>query len=256
MSNGTGHVRPGEVISSSLINQILDRLQALEQGTGSPPTGPGSGPIVIDRFEPAVEVPVGRPLSIFGSNLPFPVVDGSVVIGSTPVRATEVLPSSTRSRIDLVVPDLGGLPATGESLFVRLQQGSASAQRLLLFLPRVDASPPPTITNIQGVPANPGDPPPGVVQIGGQVQVLGQGFATPASANAISLRVLGVTGAQTYPRPGESLTFDEAASNATRIVFTLPDMDELVPIPPRRVRLDLVAGTHPVAAQGELFAIR
>jgi hypothetical protein len=250
MSNGDTHVRPGEVISSSLINQILDRLAALEAGAAGPAPGNG-GPIVIDGFEPELEVNVGRLLAILGSGLPFPPTATSVTIGGFAVPQLAYLPTSTSARLEFVVPNLGVIPQDGRDLFVRVRNGIASAQRLYHFLPLIDESPAPNITGVhpQGQPE--GTP----IQIGAQTVVEGTNFAAAAASNQITMVPLGVSNPQTYPRPEAPLVFDTAGSNTSRVVFTMPDIIEITTAA-RRVRLDLRNGMNPVGDSHEFFVFR
>ncbi len=250
MSNGDTHVRPGEVISSSLINQILDRLAALEAAQSGPATGP-SGPIVIDGFEPAIEVPVGRLLAVLGSNLPFPPTANSVTIGGFPVLLSAFLPTSTTARLEFMVPDLGTVPAEGRDLFVRVRSGAASAQRLFHFLPAVDAVPPADITHAHA----PGQPDSTPIQIGTKVVVEGTHFAANPQDNVIKLTPMGVASPTVYPTAGNPLVFDTAASGPQAIVFDVPDMSEVTG-PPRRIKLEVSNGQNPVADVAEFFAFR
>ncbi len=251
MSNGDTHVRPGEVISSSLINQILDRLAALEaQQPGTPSTG--GGPVVIDHFEPLSEVEVGRLLAIVGSGFPFPPTDTSVTLGGFGVPLANYLPTSTSSRLEFTVPELGSVPPEGRDLFVRVRNGPASAQRLYRFLPRIDATPAPTISSVHP----PGQPAPTPVQIGQQVVVDGANFEADPNDNVITLRPL-IAGAQTYPLPAAPLVLDVPGSGTTRIVFTVPDMVEITGgMGARRVRLQVNVTTNPTPAVAEFFAFR
>jgi hypothetical protein len=247
MSNGDTHVRPGEVISSSLINQILDRLAALEAAQPSTPST--GGPIVIDHFEPSNEIEVGRLLAIVGSGFPFPPTATSVTLGGFGVPAEAFLDTSTSSRLEFIVPDLGSLPP--RDLFVRVRNGSASAQRLYRFLPRVDATPPPRITSVHP----PSQPAPTPVQIGTQAVVDGANFEANPNDNVISLQPL--PNGQTYPLPSTPLVIDVAGSSTTRIVFTVPDMVEISSgMGARRVRLQVNVTTNPTPAVAEFFAFR
>jgi len=250
MSNGDTHVRPGEVISSSLMNQILDRLAALEDAATGPSPGP-SGPIVIDGFEPASEVPVGRLLAVIGSNLPFPVAANSVTIGGFPVPVSAFLPTSTSARLEFVVPDLGVIPPEGRDLFVRVRSGPASAQQLFHFMPAIDTAPVPTISGTHP-PGQPNNTP---VQMGEQLVVTGANFASVPANNVITMTPLGIPGAQTYPQPGDPIVIDSGASGPGQIVFTVPDMTEITG-PPRRVQLQIRNGQNPTPAVAEFFAFR
>ncbi|HEU5110515.1 MAG TPA: hypothetical protein VFT95_18395, partial [Micromonosporaceae bacterium] len=133
---------------------------------------------------------------------------------------------------------------------VRVRNGPASAQRLYRFLPAVDTTPPPFITGVHP----PGLPNATPVEVGTACVVDGTNFAANPINNQISLQPL--PGGQIYPLPGNPLQIDVAQSGTTRIVFTLPDMGEVVG-PPLTVRLQVVVPPNPTPGISEqLFAFR
>lgn len=256
MSNGN-HVRPGEVISSSLINQILDRLEALEQAVATGPSPqPGAGAIRIDGFDPPSEQEVGRVLAILGSNLPFPPDADTVTIGSVavPLASLRIGPSN-RERLELVVPDLGTLPASGQNLFVRVSQGSSAAQRLYLFRPSSGGPPTPTITCVRPVGQTCEDPPPAAMN--SVVVIEGSSFAAPPAVNTIQFTPLGETPpAAPYPREGDPpVTIESASAGEIRVV--VPVMDEIeVTDGARRVRVEVRVPGNEDPGVFEFFAFR
>jgi hypothetical protein len=256
MSNGN-HVRPGEVISSSLINQILDRIEALEQAAATqPPPQPGTGAIRIDGFDPPSAQEVGRVLAILGANLPFPPGADTVAIGSVPVPVASLrLAPSNRERLELVVPDLGQLAAGGENLFVRVRQGSSSAQRLYRFQPSSGGPATPTITCVRPVGATCEDPPPNAMN--SVIVIEGSGFAVAPAVNTIRFTPLGGTPpAAPYPRAGDPPLTPESAS-ASEIRVVVPVMDEIeVTDGARRVRVEVSVPGVVDAGSFELFVFR
>lgn len=251
MSNGT-HVRPGEIISSSLINQILDRLDTLEQAA-LPSSGPGTvpGPIVLDGFDPAAEQEVGRVLAILGSNLPFPPTGSTVTIGDVPVPEANLrLATSNRERLELVVPEMGTLPPEGRNLFVRVYSGPNSAQLLYRILPSSGGVPTPTITGVRPVGGSVETP----IPMGEVAVIEGTGFSSDPANNTITFSPLGFTPpANTYPRTGDpALDVQSAATNEIRVV--VPDMSEItVDVGLRRVRVEIAVLGAPDAGTFEFF---
>ncbi|MCB0189762.1 MAG: hypothetical protein KDE31_36070, partial [Caldilineaceae bacterium] len=86
-----GRVRPGEIISSALINFMLDKLEELESRLEAPSTGD----IQIERFEPPNGTPVGERLSIIGRNFVFPAEENVVEIANVLVTQFEAPSTSS-----------------------------------------------------------------------------------------------------------------------------------------------------------------
>jgi len=254
MSNGT-HVRPGEVISSSLINQILDRLDALEQNVpGSEPEPGTGGAIVIDGFEPQDEQEVGRVLAILGSNLPFPPNGNTVTIGDVPVPEANLrMAPSNRERLELVVPELGSLPAEGRNLFVRVMDGSNSAQLLYRIRPSSGGTPTPSITAVRPEGGSAGD----LIAMGAVAVIEGTNFSDVAANDTITFTPLGfMPAAEPYPRTGDPPLDVQSTSNA-EIRVVVPDMSEItVTLGSRRVRIEITVAGAPDPATFEFFTFR
>lgn len=253
MSNGN-HVRPGEVISSSLINQILDRLDALEQSASVSEPETGGGTIIIDSFLPATEQEVGRVLTILGSNLPFPPHGDTVTIGDFPVPEENLrLATSNRERLELVVPDLGALPAIGRNVFIRIANGSNSSQRLYRILPSSGGAATPNITAIRPVGGSDGD----LIPIGSVAVIEGSNFSADPASNLISFTPMGFDpSAAPYPRAGgPSLDVQSTSNNEIRVV--VPDMSEVtVQLGSVRIRVEILVSGVSDPAPSEFFTFR
>ncbi|MDA8018119.1 MAG: hypothetical protein MPN21_11795 [Thermoanaerobaculia bacterium] len=257
MPNGIDHVRPGDVISSDLFNQILDRLAVLEAAMGPGGGGPSPGAIVIDHFESAAgvtisQVAVGGVLAIVGSGFPFPPTGQSVSIGNSQfVPLNAFRPTSTSGRLEFEVPDLGGLPEGGSNLFVRVHRGTVVAQRLFRFLP-AQGPPLPEITSVHP----PGQPAGTPVAMGTTLVVEGSNFAGDPTDNEIQLTPLGIPGAETYPLPGDQLELDIGASGPNVLRFIVPDMQEITTIAgvvPVRLRVFAPGVADPAVAEPRVF---
>lgn len=235
MSNGD-HVRPGEVISSSLINQILDRLSDLENAQPGPGPGPDpGGPISITGFDPAGEQQVGAVLAILGSNLPFPPTASSVTVNNVPVPAINLrIGPSTRERLEFIIPDIGTLPSGGDDVFIRVfGDFGNSAQRLYHVLPSSGGPPTPIITDIRPVTGNPNAP----IPMGDPMIIEGSNFSTDSADNTITFTPLGFTPpADTYPPASVTSTA------ADEIQVVVPDMAEV----------ELGAGTETIEVHVEV----
>ena len=257
MSNGS-HVRPGEVISSSLINQILDRLEALEQSTPGvdpgPGPDPGTGAIVIDGFIPDDTQEVGRVLTILGANLPFPANGDTVTIGDVPVPEENLrLAPSNRERLEFVVPDLGTLPAEGRNVFVRVTSGANSVQRLYHISPSAGGPATPRIAAIRPIGGVADD----LVPMGQVAIIEGSDFSEEAGDNRISFTPLGFSpAAEPYPRDGDP-PLDITSTAAGEIRVAVPDMSEVTTDPLTvRIRVEIAVDGAPDPASFEFFTFR
>ena len=101
MASEFPHVRPGEVITSDLMNRIIDKLAELEERIGS--GGGTTTPDVITGFNPALQQAVGAPLTIFG-NFDGSLAANTVMIDSTTIPATDLLSGSRADRLIFNIP--------------------------------------------------------------------------------------------------------------------------------------------------------
>lgn len=250
MSNGT-RVQPGEVISSDLINQIFERLEALEEGTGEG-TAPGGEVPDITGFSPPIEQAVGQVLAILGQNLPFPPDGSTVMLGNFPVPAGSLrVATSNRQRIELVVPDVGPIPAGGQTLFVRVRSGAVSDQRAYRILPSTGVvTPVIDFIHVEGGPDSAD-----LVPIGEVARVRGSGFGADPADNTITFQPLGLSPTpEPYPRPGDP-PLDVSLTSPTEIRVRVPAMAEVPPAGQTRVRLSVAVDGVPDPAFGEFFTL-
>lgn len=170
MSNGIPRVQPGEVISSHLINQILDRLEALESGTESP-----SGPI-IDRFEPPAEQSINRTLEVFGKNFAFPPPQNIVTIDGT--RIVDFEPSQT-DLLRFRMPFISGAPRI-VTLRIENVHGSTSV-RYRVIPEEVVIGDPPEIESVTRPDGN------ATLRVGEPILIRGDHFGSTPSANRLRI---------------------------------------------------------------------
>lgn len=146
--------RPGDIISSALFNDLLQRLALIEERVdqleGS--VGSGTDPVAITGFEPDDEVAVGQELTILGRGFLFPPVVSGVPTNTVRLNDTQVtsfLFDSSTTRLSFLVPAAAG-GANPTNVTVRVSNGAGEAQpRPYRLLPAVPSTvPPPTISNV------------------------------------------------------------------------------------------------------------
>src|SRR5262249_58784432 len=109
-------VNPGDVISSDLFNQMLLKLNDLEQRVTDLEKGSvigGQG--IIDHFDPVAQQNVGQILSIFGS-FDFPPAANNVTIDG--VTVTTFRPDSNNLHLSFVIPATITVPVSGSKTTV------------------------------------------------------------------------------------------------------------------------------------------
>jgi hypothetical protein len=101
MASEFPHVRPGEVITSDLMNRIIDKLAELDERISG--GGGATTPDVITGFNPALQQAVGAPLTIFG-NFDASLAANTVMIDSTAIPPTDLLSGSRADRLIFNIP--------------------------------------------------------------------------------------------------------------------------------------------------------
>ena len=154
MPNDFVEARPGDIISSALFNDLLQRLALIEERVdqleGS--VGGGTDPVAITGFEPEDEVAVGQELTILGRGFLFPPVVSGVPTNTVRLNDTQVtsfLFDSSTTRLSFLVPAAAG-GANPTNITVRVSNGAGEAQpRQYRLLPAVPSTvPQPTITGV------------------------------------------------------------------------------------------------------------
>lgn len=228
-------VRPGDLITSDLLNRLITHVDELEQRVAElEGGGTGGTGVTITGFDPPNQVAALQELRVLGSGFAFPPEGNQVLIDTTPV--TQFRPGSTSAQLRFLVPNLGGIPGSGRNVTIAVtntltQRTARSAYRLLPPIPVVGD--PPVITGIG--PQNGSQ-----VRIGEAAVIVGQNFSATASENRISFHV----GANSYPPQGVPLQI--LATNPEEVVVIVPEITE-VPAPGgggRLVRVELAVGAH------------
>jgi hypothetical protein len=119
VTNSLPRVRPGDVISSSLVNLLLenveklsDRVTALERG------GPATGavPLLTGRI-PVADAAVGTQMTVSGVNFLVPAQQNTVTLGGASI--TQFFASSTDTELIFMLPN--ALPGVVLPAFLPLQ---------------------------------------------------------------------------------------------------------------------------------------
>ena len=131
-------VRPGDLITADLINQILSNLVDLEMRVAVLESTPGSSAnlLVLDRPMNGDQFRVGDEMVLEGKNLGF--VTGSSVITLAGTVLTDYQQGSTDQKIIVKIPGIGSLSATGTAVPLNVSNGFSSAQRTIVVRPMQD----------------------------------------------------------------------------------------------------------------------
>jgi hypothetical protein len=135
MTKIADHVSPGQLIGSSLMNLILDkissiddRVSALEGGTGI-----ATGAAVITGISPSGPIQVGQTLTVSGRNFGFSVGAQQVFIDSVQVNAFQA-GSSDQQLVFLIPTTITDVPALGRSATLSIGNGILPPAKQPIFL--------------------------------------------------------------------------------------------------------------------------
>jgi hypothetical protein len=234
MASQFEHVRPGDVITSDLLNRIIDKLNELEGkiGTGGGGTG---GQQIITRLDPEEEQAAGQPLTIFG-NFDFPLSQNTVTIDQFQIPTSSFLPGSSNAQISFIIPTtLVGAGGAARPVTIRVKRSSGQeGQQQYMVLPQVQSTvPDPTVNPSTAANPNPSNFTNsafgGTLRTGEKARIAGQNLS-PGPTVAIRVQT-GPNTFVTYPdaaanpaRPAP--TIDSANSNNSQVVFTVPTITE------------------------------
>lgn len=154
MANDFVEARPGDIISSALINDLQRRLAQLEERieelAGS--VGQPTDPVAITGFVPEDEVAVGQELTILGRGFTFPPVASGVptnTVRINDVQVTSFLFDSSTTRLSFLVPTAVNVTApTTVTIRVSNSAGEAQPRQYRLLPAAAPAVPAPTITGV------------------------------------------------------------------------------------------------------------
>jgi len=233
-------VRPGDIISSNLMNFVLTKLQEFDSRIGKLESGTSAGQVRITSFDPPVQQNAGRNLTIFGSGFAVPADVNTVLLNQT--RVTTFTSPNSDTVLNVVIPN-AFVPPPDNLVTVSISNSQGNTSVLYKILPFVTVpGPPPVVQNV--LPVSPAT----VVLVNQPIQIVGANFAATGSDNQILFEITVGSNTVTYPSASASLAFDNAHSDANNIVVTLPDITEIsVPgaLGQRMVTLRLTVGAHP-----------
>jgi len=173
-------VRPGDVITSDLINRIIGLINehdALLAGGGSGSTGTGT---LLTGFFQTIEQNVGKNLTVFG-NFDFPLATNALSIDGVTISPAAFLVGSNNVQIVFKIPStIVVAPNTKKPVTVRIVNTKGTDQRPYQLLPEVPGLPDPVISDVRDTGSNSA-----TVRSGMEARITGQNFASPAANNAI-----------------------------------------------------------------------
>ena len=132
-------VAPGDLITSTLFNQILSdidalaiRISELEAGTDTRPKKP-----VITQIFPQL-VRTGQEITVIGENLQ-PGLLNRIEVEETPIPLDRIKPGSGPTRLVLNAPAIIGLPASGSTVIIAISNPAGTGQGSYIQLPAISA---------------------------------------------------------------------------------------------------------------------
>ena len=178
-------VQPGQVITSFLFNQIILKIQELEQKIAA---GPGTGPQVIMSLDPPTEQAIQGKLTING-NFDTPLNANIVTIDSTVIPASNFLPGSDSTHIIFFIPSsIVVPPSTKKPVTIRVQtltKGVGQREGYLIRPPDVGPVPTPIPVNITGIDNPLGN---NIVEVGRNARIAGQNLAPSPTVAFVALQ--------------------------------------------------------------------
>jgi hypothetical protein len=138
MAQLLNRAQPGDVITSDMWNLVVDTINELLQ------TGQSTG-IKVAAMVPAGTIAepirVSTLLQITGQNFGYSIGQTSVsfigAVGSAVVARDQLLTGSADNRLLLIVPSIPGLPQSGATVALRVDNGVATDDRSVFVMPIV-----------------------------------------------------------------------------------------------------------------------
>ena len=235
------NVRPGDLISSNLMNFVLTKLQEFDTRISKLETASAAGDVQITGFDPPNQQNAGQQLTIFGNNFALPGTSNSVTLNDTSITAFQ--PNSSTTQLVFIIPASFSPPAGG-NVTVTVSNSNGKYSALYVILPAIPVTGPnPQITGVSQVSGS-------TIFVGQQIRITGNNFPLHPADNALTFQVAVASGPVTYPKPGNTVQIDMIYSNAQQIICTLPDITEITssPFGFAVVTVSDTVGAHPPAA--------
>ncbi len=138
MAPAIPHVRPGDLITATLFNQVLDELDSLQQQVDQLIAGAGSEVLAINSLSPTGSVHIGDELRIIGTGFGDPATN-VVMFDNTVV--SQIKPGSSSTMLIVDVPGLQGVPSTGKNVGVFVINVKGMVSTTVNVLPFVGTTP-------------------------------------------------------------------------------------------------------------------
>jgi hypothetical protein len=208
-------VRPGDVISSDLLNRIIALLNehdVLLATGGSGGTGSGQ---LLTGFSPPLEQNVNRTLTVFG-NFDFPLTTNALSIDGVPISPTVFLPGSNNLQLLFRIPTTIPVPAgSRRPVLVRLVNSRGSDQRPYTLLPEVPGLPDPVITEVRDTATSST-----TVRSAQEARIVGQNFASPPANNVVQFTL------NPGPQQHSFTLVVKAGSTGTTLLVDMPALTD------------------------------
>lgn len=234
-------VRPGDVISSDLMNFLLAKLEEMEARINDLEQGGStSGDLTITGFDPPSQVAAGQELGVLGAGFDFPPTNNVVTIDGAPLPLENFRQSSTTTALRFIVPANLSIPAGGKNVTIYIRNTGGHERSILyrVLPPVVVIGSPPTITSVSPVTGD-------FRFVNQFVLIAGTNFAANPADNIIRFRAPTAGGGQTvYPLAGATIAINAANSNTTQIECQVPDIVEIPAGQSRQITVEVGVGAH------------
>lgn len=239
------HVNPGDIISSDLINYLIDALADMDKRVTQLEGIMPASTIAITSFEPPLQQAIGQVLVINGSGFAFPPEQNIVRVDDVQVTSFRV--GSTSNRLEFIVPAVSNVPQSGRNVAISVRNSSGGpVQRLYRIMPAIPVvGNPPSIsavirTDNTNAPLTPGQ----------DAFIQGANFSTTANENIVGMKftalVNNVPTVITLPRQNDPpIAVTQPTANQIRV--TLPLMPELPLNQNTTLTVSVTVGAHPSA---------
>lgn len=205
-------IRPGDVISSDLINRIIGLLNEHDAALAGKGSTGGAG-VLLTGFAPAAEQNVGKQLTVYG-NFDFPLSTNALTIDGLPITPGAFLPGSNNLQLVFKLPNTIAVPVGGrKSVVVRIVNSKGSDQRGYTLLPEVPGLPDPVINTAQDVATASN-----TLRSSSEARISGLNFAAPAGNNVVTLTL----------NPGPAQTVFNLVPKAGSLIQPAPQVSTLL----------------------------
>lgn len=130
------HVKPGDLITATLWNDVVDRLDRVEARVSALESGSGVGAVRIDSLTPAGDLQVGQRVTVSGVNFGISHNTTSVLINNEYIPDNNIDRSnSTDTTLYFTIPGISGIPTGGASYSIVVSNGKTSASITRFIVP-------------------------------------------------------------------------------------------------------------------------